>query len=241
MTSQKTLKMVTFTGPAVIENNRVTLVKFTRCDFADGSAVTLSAPNPPNVALSAKTITEALYPAGTRVVILDGSKVSAKLGSSVSRDWNGTKQAAMGKVLKVDRVDDDGDISISDMYFSPDFVRKATSDDEKDGGALKVDDLVVCEKPHPAEGAPNWLESMNDICGKVGKVIELATFVRVGFGEKGVYSFLPSWLRRVSPAEAAARSVLNSALASFPVNEGASVDAVAELVKSTLGKRARQN
>ena len=242
MTSLKELKIVTFTGPAVIEGGRVVGVKFATYKVGDGPEKSADSLPASSIVTTTKEVVEKVYPVGTRVVVLDGANITAKLGSVLGREWRMEKKVHVGQASVVVFVCPDGDIVLeggAGEYWSPDFLRKAPADGVD--GPLKEGDSVICDKPFTEGGTCTWLSSMDSLVGEVGQAERFnadRTEATVKFGDNR-FTFPVSSLRRVTPQEASARLLLSAALGTFPSDTND--DAISALVKSSLGKRARKN
>ena len=235
--------MVSFTGPAVVEDGRIVNVTFYTCNRVANPTQRLNSDRVPPLVTSVGNVVEKVYPAGTRVVVLDGANITAKIGSGFGRCWSPAKKQCVGKVFVVRGVDSDGDMRfVGDAggYWSPDFVRAATTGEGADR-QLAAGDSVVCDKPFTKGRTCHWLPSMDGLVGEVGQVISVDVAdseAEVKFGERTL-TFPLSSLCRLSQQDMSARRMLDAVLGAFPPET--SGDAIAALVKSTLGKRARKN
>jgi len=228
------LKKVTLHAEAVVQGTDIKKIYVYKAVFADGKTSDLVAS--PITLVKRGEISRALFAPDDLVTVIDGSSMTPLIGSNMGREWNADKRAMVGTSHRIIRIDDDGDIRIGSLYFSPSFLVK--------GGAavapLKCGDSVVNDKVWSTENGVGWNTEMTKLCGRVGTVDRVrGDSVYVKFRESETeWCYLKHWVRIAKPDEIAALQMLDSALDVFARTD-ASSEALAALIAARLNKRKR--
>ncbi len=196
-------------------------------------------------------IVRSLFKTGDHVVVvgpmtaIGGSRpLPATLGSTGGGYWTDKKkEATLNKVFKIDFIDSDNDITLTgaDGFFSPDYLRKARSDEklesEKVSSKFAFGDLVVCEREHSGEGHPDWIAEMNPFIGSVGKIVSTDGVITVEFnGANYAFFYSPAWLRRATDTEISVSRKFDAVFNSLSSAEKA-LPMLTEVIIGALGKR----
>jgi len=124
-------------------------------------------------------VASAMFKAGDKVVVLDGSLVeNVTLGSVAGRIWDFQSSDLVGKVFTVERVCADGDLYLGTgrRYISPEYVRKATPHEIAGGSEFKVGESVVLldgrniTAKRGSLTARRWTDRMTPLIGMVSKI-----------------------------------------------------------------------